>query len=315
MSRPSSRQSAHSAASLRSAGSFSPVRASSGFGAPICGRPGTSIAQYDPWLKPEWRPPLNSFKYGSAEPVRMSERLIAVGDEPSKQIGVRELWERVDTDELAEAEHRVRLLSATWQSDPSTRALSMHGASPEVSGTWSFGQEPTIGMYDKRAAVSTFQSAPSVRTGAFRASRSIPRSFAAAAGRKHRGSSDPPGAASPVASCTGVAASTGPVYRTDAQARVASWLTTEQRAWLAAPSMLSRPSTAGSVGSATKRVGERREQRRQQQLRVASRREPARTAGAAVARNRVGHQHRSRARAAEQAGNGISPVEQWRLSL
>ena len=36
----------------------------------------------------------------------MSERLIAVGDEPSKPIGVRELCGRVDTDELAEAEDK-----------------------------------------------------------------------------------------------------------------------------------------------------------------------------------------------------------------
>ena len=314
MSRPSSRQSAHSAASVRSAGSFSPLRASSGFGAPICGRPGASIPQYDPWLKPEWRPPLNSFKYGSAEPVRMSERLIAVGDEPSKPVGVRELCGRVNTDELAEAEHRVRLLSATWQSNSSTRALSIRGASPEVSATWSFGQEPTVGMYDRRAAVSAPESAPSARTGAFKASRGVPRSFAGAASRKHRGSSDPHDAVTTVSSSTDAAA-TELAHVTGAQPRVASWLTTEQRAWLAAPGTLSRPSTAGSVGSASKRSGERREQRRQQQLCAAVRRTPAKKAGVAAARNRADRQDRIRVRGAEQGVDGMSHVQRWKLSL
>lgn len=320
MSRPSSRHSAlsaHSAASLRSTGSFSPVRASSGFGAPICGRPGASIAQFDPWLKPDWRPPRNSFKYGSAEPARVGERLLAVGDEASKPVGVKELWRRVDTDRLLEAEHRVRLLSATWRSQSgapfsvSTGSLSVRSASPEASASWSFGQEPTIGMYERPGSVGVGQGSPTARTGSFRASRSLPRSFAGAAARPPRGS---PEHASLVPSSTVVAASTTSAVAggSGAQSRAASWLTTEQRAWL------SRPTTADNASN--RRAGvQQREQRRQQQQqrRAAPRREPGGPVAMgwqteADARNQLGDQDQSRARHAQEAS---SSAQQWRLSL
>jgi hypothetical protein len=258
MSRPSSRQSAlsaHSAASLRSSGSFSPLRASAGWGAPICGRPGASIAQYEPWLKHEWRSPLNSFKYGSAEPVRVSERLLAVGDEASKPVGAKELWNRVDTDELAEAEHRVQMLSGSLRgqqdgtfggqgTDPST----VSHLAPDLSASWRFGQEPVVGLYDKQAAVSRSRSMPAVRTGAFKPSRSLPSTFAATAGRK----TDASEAAAPAA--TAFSGGGGGDYgdpsaeEAEMQLRAAAaggaaggegrtyaaggWLTTEQRAWL-----------------------------------------------------------------------------------
>lgn len=330
MSRPSSRQSAHSAASMRSAGSFSPARASSGFGAPICGRPGASIAQYDPWLKPEWRPPLNSFKFGSAEPARVGERLLAVGDEPSKPIGVNDLWGRVDTDELAEAEQRVRLLSATWRRGSESGAaigassLSIQGASPEVSASWSFGQEPIIGMSDRQAPSSMYRSTPAVRTGAFRASRGPPRTFAAAAARRTSGSPDVGSCSPDVAGATSTggrspveAAVARTVGGSNVQARSGVWLTTEQRAWLTEPS--TAPHTAESA--APKRVAQRTEQRQRQWQRRAKRSsEPKRVAENGLqpevdARRRVIYQERARVSRPERDASGLRRSKQWSLSL
>ena len=60
---------------------------SSSFGAPICGRPGASIAQYDPWIKPQRRsaePERSVLVYARDEPRRLGERLSAAGAQPSR---------------------------------------------------------------------------------------------------------------------------------------------------------------------------------------------------------------------------------------
>ena len=148
---------------------------SSSFGAPICGRPGASIAQYDPWIKPQRRsaePERSVLVYARDEPRRLGERLSAAGAQSSRSVCANELFSSLTPSKVDRSERRVSELAGTWHSHLE-RTYSYSRASPDSPEAeasvvaWPHVAGYTPGSDD----VARSTSLPVMRTGSFSPSR------------------------------------------------------------------------------------------------------------------------------------------------
>ena len=82
--------------------------------AAINAQPGPSIPVPEQWIGR--RVSINAYRYTASQPTRLTERLAAVGSQPSREIGASELCSSVTRSSVSNSESRVARLSGSLQS-------------------------------------------------------------------------------------------------------------------------------------------------------------------------------------------------------